>query len=228
MTIDKENLQNKFEITGFLFVYFILFTNAYLMKDSPIALVSAFCGITYTILAGKGIPSCYLIGVVGSAFYAYLSFINALWGNLILYAGYYVPMQILGFFQWSKHLKSDKKEIVKIRLGNKERIGLIIFGSLISLCTILCLIYFNDKSPVIDGITTIFSIFGMYLTVRRAIEQWMVWMVVNGLSFIMWLQIALGGGKVYSTVIMWGVYFILSVYFYYVWRKEILARGSND
>ena len=221
MTIDKEKLQNKFELTGFLFIYFVLFTNAYLMKDSPIALISAFCGITYTILAGKGIPSCYLIGVAGSALYAYLSFINALWGNLILYAGYYVPMQILGFFQWNKHLKSDKNEIVKIKLSDKERIILVITGSLLSLCTILCLIHFNDKSPVIDGITTIFSIFGMYLTVRRAIEQWMVWMVVNGLSFIMWLQIAIGGEKVFSTVIMWGVYFILSVYFYYAWKKEV-------
>ena len=221
MTIDKEKLQNKFEITGFLFVYFVLFTNAIIMKDSPIALISAFCGITYTILAGKGIPSCYLIGVIGSAFYAYLSFINTLWGNLILYAGYYVPMQIMGFFQWNKHLKSEKKEIIKIRLSDKERIVLIILAALMSFCAIICLIHFHDKSPVIDGITTVFSIFGMYLTVKRAIEQWIVWMVVNGLSFIMWLQIAVGGENVFSTVIMWGTYFILSVYFYCAWKKEL-------
>lgn len=221
MTIDKENSKNKIELAGFLFVYLVLFTNAFIMKDSPIALISAFCGITYTILAGKGIPSCYLIGVVGSAFYAYLSFVNALWGNLTLYAGYYIPMQILGFFQWNKHLKSDKNEIIKIRLSNKERISLFIIGAIISAITILCLIHFNDKSPVIDGITTVFSILGMYLTVRRTIEQWVVWMVVNGLSFIMWVQIALGGEKVYSTVIMWGVYFTLAIYFYFVWRREL-------
>lgn len=61
----------------------------------------------------------------------------------------------------------------------------------------------------------------MYLTVRRAIEQWQVWMVVNGLSAIMWAIIAFSGEKVYSTVIMWTVYFILAIYFYFEWKKEV-------
>ena len=34
------------------------------MNDSKIALVSAICGISYTILAGKGKISCYFIGCV--------------------------------------------------------------------------------------------------------------------------------------------------------------------
>jgi nicotinamide riboside transporter PnuC len=61
----------------------------------------------------------------------------------------------------------------------------------------------------------------MYLTVRRAIEQWYVWAVVNALSFLMWLIIAIQGENVYSTVIMWGVYFILALYFYRMWKKEL-------
>lgn len=61
----------------------------------------------------------------------------------------------------------------------------------------------------------------MYLTVRRAIEQWQVWMVVNGLSAIMWAIIAFSGEKVYSTVIMWTVYFILAIYFYFEWKKKL-------
>ena len=61
----------------------------------------------------------------------------------------------------------------------------------------------------------------MYLTVRRAIEQWGVWIFVNGLSAIMWGLIALSGEKVYSTVIMWSVYFVLGIYFYFCWEKEL-------
>ena len=228
MRIDKAKV-NKCEFYGFIIAYIILFANAYITQDSAAALISAFCGISYTILAGKGIPACYLIGVVGSAFYSYLSFHNALWGNLILYAGYYIPMQILGFFQWNMHLKDDKQEIIKISLPAKESLILSGLGISISAIVILLLIHFGDKSPYIDGITTVFSILGMYLTVRRAIEQWIIWMIVNGLSLIMWLCIALNGEKVYSTVIMWTVYFILSIYFYFTWRKEIfkLPFGKN-
>ena len=191
------------------------------MHDSWIAIISAFCGITYTILAGKGVPICYPIGATGSCFYAYLSFASHLWGNLLLYICYYIPMQIIGFFKWNKNLKSDKYEIIKTTLSKKERITLIVISISITILTILILAHFGDKNPVIDGITTILSILGMYLTVKRCIEQWIVWIIVNGLSFIMWLDIALKGAKVYSTVFMWSVYFILAIYFFIIWKKEI-------
>ena len=211
----------KLEIIGILFIYFVLLTNAYIMHDSLIALLSALCGITYTILAGKGNPICYLIGLTGSAFYIYLSYSNHLWGNLCLYALYFVPMQILGFFKWTNNLKPNKYEIVKTKLKLKENIILFSITFIVSVIFAFILMYLGDTSPIIDSFTTIFSILGMYLTVRRAIEQWYVWAGVNLLSLIMWLIIALSGVKVYSTVLMWLVYFILAIYFYNKWKKEV-------
>lgn len=211
----------KSEIIGTITIYLILLLNVFVFKDSPIAFVSAFFGITYTILAGKGTPICYIFGIMGSSFYGYLSFHNALWGNLILYMGYYVPMQILGYFRWHKHLKSDKYEIEKTFLSKKELFVLILISILACIISTFILILTKDKSPYIDAITSVLSIAGMYLTVKRAIEQWWFWMIVNGFSAFMWIKIALGGEKVYSTVIMWSVYFILAIYFYITWKKEL-------
>ena len=209
------------EITGLSVVLVIIFINAFVLKDSPAAIINAICGILYTIIAGKGKISCYLFGLTGSGCYIYLSFLNALWGNMLLYLLYYIPMQILGIFRWKKHLKKDSGEIIKIRLNNKQRLMLGIIGIGGSLISGMILYYFNDKSPIIDGITTFLSILGMYLTVRRAIEQWIVWMIVNGLSFVMWFNLIIHGTKAYSTVLMWGVYFILAIYFYRQWKKEL-------
>ena len=209
------------EVLALLFVCLLLTVNLLVFKDNPAAILSAFFGITYTFLAGKGNPICYLFGISGSGFYMYLAFHNALWGNLALYAGYYLPMQIFGFFRWNKNLKDGKNEIIKISLSCKDRLILALITLILTIFAIIILYFLNDKSPIIDGITTIFSIAGMYLTVRRAIEQWIVWVIVNGLSAIMWLLIALNGEKVYSTVIMWSVYFIFAIYFYICWRQEI-------
>ena len=209
------------ELLVFILIYIMLFSLAITMHDSGIAIISAFCGITYTILAGKGVPVCYPIGVTGSAFYVYLSFLSNLWGNLLLYAFYYIPMQIIGFFKWNKNLKEGKYEIVKTFLSTKERKLYTIITICISFAIILILKQYGDSSPIFDGITTVFSVLGMYLTVKRCLEQWIVWMIVNGLSFLMWLDIALKGEKVYSTVFMWGVYFILAIYFYIRWHNEI-------
>lgn len=222
MTIKVRKLMSiKIEKVGIIFVYIALFFNAYFMHDSLIALASALCGITYTILAGNGKPICYLVGLTGSAFYIYLAYSNQLWGNFFLYGLYFVPMQVLGFFKWNHNLKSDKYEIVKTKLPFKETIVLFVGAFFASVLTSFILAHFNDSTPIIDSFTTVYSILGMYLTVRRAIEQWFVWAGVNALSLIMWLTIILNGQKVYSTVFMWFVYFILALYFYREWVKEV-------
>ena len=218
--LKQKNLKN-IETSALIFIYLLLFCNAVFLKDSIAAVISAFFGITYTVLAGKGKPVCYLFGLTGSGFYVYLSYKNALWGNLILYAAYYIPMQILGFFRWNRHLKENKREIIKMSLNIRERLKLFAVTLLLTLAATVFLVYTEDKSPFIDGITAVFSVLGMYLTVRRAIEQWVVWMFVNGLSAFMWLKIAISGERVFSTVIMWSVYFILAIYFYICWRREI-------
>lgn len=69
-------------------IIFIICLSFYL-KDSKIALISAICGISYTILAGKGKISCYLFGLTGTMCYAYLAYKNELFGNLYLYMLYY-------------------------------------------------------------------------------------------------------------------------------------------
>ena len=211
----------KHEIIGLILVYTVLIINALVFKDNIVAVLSAFFGITYTILAGKGIPACYLFGVSGSGLYSWLSFAHAFWGNLALYMCYYIPMQILGFLKWNKNLKEGKNEIIKTCLKRSEFIKLLIITTLLSIIAIVVLYYMQDKNPIIDGITTIFSLAGMYLTVKRCSEQWTIWMLVNGLSALMWIQAAVQGAKVYSTVTMWIVYFILSIYFYFDWKKEL-------
>lgn len=220
--VKKElNGWKKIEIIGLFTVLTLILINAIIVKDNPIAVISAFCGILYTIIAGKGKISCYFFGLSGSWCYVWLSFLNSLWGNMLLYLCYYIPMQILGIFKWKKHLKKDTKEIVKTRLSNKNRIILLFIGVLGSIITSIILHYFHDKSPIADGITTFLSVLGMYLTVRRAIEQWVVWMIVNGISALMWINLVLHGIKTYSTVIMWVVYFILAIYFYFEWKKVL-------
>lgn len=225
MNIQKELQGWKiYEVIGLFAVLTFIFINAIFTKDNPIAVCSAFCGILYTTIAGKGKISCYLFGLMGSWCYIWLSFKNALWGNMLLYLCYYIPMQVLGIFKWRKHLESKSREIIKTQLAMPERLKLIVIGTFGCIVTSFILAYFNDKSPVIDGVTTFLSILGMYLTVRRCIEQWVIWMVVNGLSFIMWANLVIHGTRAYSTVIMWGAYFILAIYFYFTWRKDLRNR----
>ena len=226
MTSVKPSSWKKFEFAVLAFIYVGLIINAIIFKDGFLAVIQAFCGITYTFLAGKGNPKCYLFGVSGSAIYSWLSFSNLLWGNLVLYMFYYIPMQVLGFFKWNKNLKREGTDIVKTSLKQKEFIILLIITTIVSLISAYVLKITGDSMPIFDSITTVFSVAGMYLTVRRCVEQWFIWILVNGLSSVMWIKLALGGSGCYSTAFMWCVYFALAFYFCFEWKKEIKLQEA--
>ena len=228
MSNNKLKRKNFIEVIFLCFVLFFIILNGILKNDSIIAIISAICGITYTFIAGKGKPICYLFGVTGSGFYSFLSYQNALWGNLFLYLLYYIPMQVLGFFKWNKNLKENKKEIIKTKLSSRELKLLSLFSIFLIILISLILNRLGDSHPILDSATTVLSICGMYLTVKRAIEQWLCWLVVNLLSLIMWINVALTGARVYSTIIMWSVYLFLAIYFYYDWQNEIKQNQSKE
>lgn len=211
----------RFERILFPFGIILIICISLYMNDSKIALISAVCGINYTILAGKGKISCYFFGLCGTLCYSYLAWKNGLYGNLILYLAYYFPMQIFGIFRWSKHLKKDSQEIIKTKLPTNQR---IIYSLWLIVTCVIC--YFilkilHDANPLIDSITSILSVGGLILTVKRCIEQWYIWFIVNGLSVIMWIEAYQNGSNCFATILMWGTYFVLSIYFLYTWKKEL-------
>ena len=225
MNFIKNELQGWGKIERIIFpleILLIVVISLY-MGDNKIALISAVCGISYTILAGKGKISCYIFGLTGTMCYAYIAFLNTLYGNLFLYALYYFPMQVLGIFKWRQNLNSKTREIVKTTLTMNERIIYFICAIIGSILLAMILELSGDKTPYIDGITTIFSVIGLLLTVKRCIEQWYIWIVVNGLSMIMWIEAYKNGSNCFATILMWATYLVLAFYFLHTWKKEIEA-----
>ncbi len=206
-----------------LFPLIIMFTIiiSFVMKDSKIALISAVCGISYTLLAGKGRVSCYFIGIIGTLCYCYISLINALYGQLILYALYYFPMALIGIYQWKKHFKKDTREIEKTKLSYKERIIYLFCAVFAWVITSFLLMKTADLKPVMDSFALVFSVLGQYLTVKRCIEQWYIWTFVNIISMIMWIYAYIDGSNCFATILMWAVYLVLGLYFLVKWKKEV-------
>ena len=214
----------KYERILFPAVVLLIIIISLFIGDNKIALVSAICGISYTILAGKGKISCYFIGMIGTFCYSYLSFVNGFYGNLALYMLYYFPMEIIGIYKWKKYLKKETQEVIKTKLSNKEKVIYFSVAAIASLLFSLFLKFLGDSKPFIDGFATVFSVLGQWLTVKRCIEQWYVWFFVNLLSLIMWIFAYLNASNCFATIIMWAVYLVLSIYFLQVWKKEINVK----
>jgi len=194
------------------------------MKDKTVALISAICGICATITAGKGKISCYMFGMISNICYSYISFKNGFWGNLCLNMLYYFPMQFVGIAKWKNHMKQDTKVIYKTRLSDKERIIYLLCALVLSAVGYFILLKYNDKNPLIDSTTTVLSIIAFILTVKRCIEQWYVWTIVNALCTVMWIGAYLNGSHCFATILMWFTYFVLGLYFLAQWDREISSN----
>lgn len=227
LVVKKLSGWSKFEISSFLIaIALVLFSSIY-MHDSPLALISAVCGIIYTILAGKGKVYCYFFGIIGTLCCSYISYDIALYGNFALHFVYYFPMEIIGFFTWKKHIDKTTNEIIKEKLSKKEIVAMVSIVTLATIFTYLFFVHINDKSPFVDASMTVLSVAGMILTVRRSIEQWVVWTLVNFLSIIMWFDAYAAGEKIFSIFIVRIIYFFLGIYFFIKWKKERIEQQKT-
>ena len=211
----------KSELIIFISALLVIASIAFYMKDTPVAIASAIFGICATILAGKGKISCYVFGIAANICYSYISYKNQFWGHLALNALYYFPMQFVGIANWRNHLKKETQDIYKTRLPLKQRFLYGAFAILFTIIGYFILKYYGDSNPFMDSFTTIFSIMAYLLTVKRCIEQWYFWTIVNAMSVIMWIGAYISGSHCFATILMWGTYLILGLYFLQMWNKEI-------
>ena len=90
-------------------------------KDTIMGIISATTGVACVVCTGKGKLSAYLFGVINCVLYAIIAYNARLYGETMLNAIYYLPMQFIGFYVWSKHMNSETKEVMKIHMNNKAR-----------------------------------------------------------------------------------------------------------
>ena len=191
-----------------------------------ISTVAAVTGVLYTLLAGKGKLFCYPVGIINVICYSIASWQNRLYGEVMLNMLYYLPMMFVGLWCWKKHIAGNTV-IVKTTLSAVGRV-VTAFASVCGIALYALLLRrFGDTQPVVDSLTTVLSVAAMVLTVKRCIEQWILWMIVNAASVYMWAMAARQGNGSIALLIMWLIFLINSVIFFVRWLPEIRCKYTE-
>ena len=194
--------------------------------DSLMGIISSVTGVACVVCTGKGKLSAYLFGLVNSVLYAIISYRAALYGETMLNALYYVPMQFVGFWVWSKHMDQQTGEVVKRRM--KPR-GFALMAVSIAAATATygyVLKALGDAMPFVDAFTTVSSVAAMIISVRMYAEQWWIWVAVDVFSVYMWWCDFRSGSDNMATLLMWVVYLGNAVIMLIRWEKEARARDA--
>lgn len=190
-------------------------------KESLVGIISATTGVICVVLTGKGKRSAFVFGTINTILYAYISYKVHFYGETMLNALYYLPMQFYGIYVWNKHINSETNEVIKKQMTKKN---LVILAGVILLLTLIygyILTIINGNLAYIDSFSTVISVVAMIISIRRYAEQWILWIVVNCVTIFMWgYAFFVQDAESIATLLMWCIYLINAIIMYIKWKKE--------
>ena len=204
---------SKFELCWLVLSTVIMIVISIIWGDNTLALISGITGILGVVLAAKGKVSTYFFATINVAIYAYLTFNNHLYGEFMLNAFYYIPMNFIGFYLWSRH-KDEKSGEVEGKALTPKQIVILLAAT-----AVIVIIYWQI-------LTHLGGQLALIMQVARYAEQWLLWIIVNIVSVIMWILLIGKDSSAVTMVVMWIAYLFNSIYGYYNWKK-LAAKNSK-
>ena len=189
-------------------------------KDTWMSLLAAITGVWCVILTGKGKRSSFIFGFVNVIFYAIVAFQAKYYGEVMLNVIYYFPMNFVGWFAWKKHMNDATGEVVKERLTAEKSVIVYSLTAAAIFGYGLILKALGGNLPYIDSMSTVISVVAQILSIKRLMEQWVLWIVVDIVTVIMWAVHFAQGGESIATLAMWSVYLVNAFIMFIRWYKE--------
>ena len=174
----------------------------------------------------------WLLGIIASGTYTIVFFKHSLYADMILNL-YYVIISIYGWFKWtlnneSYHEETHQVNVVKIQ--RKEIKKMLFFWIIVFTVIFFPIKYLPEllnidsaSYPFIDSILTATSFVATWMLTKRYIEQWYLWIFVNGAYSIIYLCKGL-----HFTIILNVIYTIMSIVGYIKWSNEYKENINNN
>ncbi|MBN2893315.1 MAG: nicotinamide mononucleotide transporter [Bacteroidales bacterium] len=186
--------------------------------ENWVEIFGAIAGLLYIFLSIKEKILLWPIGIITSTVYIYVFFQSKFYADMSLQF-YYVFVSIYGWIFWLKGKKNEKDKQLKISKTPFKTIIILVFVTLALFLGMGWFLsnYTDSPVPFWDAFTTAASIVATWMLAKKFIEQWIIWIIVDIISAILYYKKGL-----YPTVILFGVYTIMAVIGYIEWRKTFV------
>lgn len=188
-------------------------------KDTPFMLILTLTGSLNLVLGAKGKVAGLYFAIINSALYAYNCMSIPLYGEVMYNVLYSIPVSATAIYLWKKN-SSDGGE-VKFRTMTFKIVmvvtvltvaGTFIYSEILQ--------WMGGNFAFMDSLTTVVSVVASMLYLMRYSEQWLMWVIVNALSIVMWIMVFVSGDQTALMIIVLKTINLLnSLYGYINWRK---------
>lgn len=188
-------------------------------KEGLFMLVLTLSSSLNLVLGAKGKIAGLYFAIINSLLYAINCFSIPLYGEIMYNLLYSIPVSATAIFLWKKNSASSGE--VKFRTMTPQfAIGTIVVTVAGTFGYAQILTMLGGNFAFMDSLTTVVSVIASMLYLLRYSEQWLMWVIVNALSIVMWIMVFLSGDQsALLIIIMKCVNLCNSSYGYWNWRK---------
>ena len=184
---------------------------------NKVELLGAILGLFYIFFSIRQHILTWPIGLLTSVFYVIIFFQSGFYADMGLQV-YYVIISIYGWYFWLKGKRPDNSEKIPVkRCRNILWLKIIGVTALIFFIILFILKNFtNSTVPVMDSLTTAFSITATWMLARKYIEHWIIWIFVDIVSAGLYIY-----KNLWPTVILFLVYTVMAFLGFIEWKKDL-------
>jgi nicotinamide mononucleotide transporter len=189
-----------------------------------VEIAGAVLGVMYVFLSIKQNVLTWLMGLLSSALYIYVFLESGFYADMTLQI-YYVWISIYGWILWAGGKKTDHGKIALPVTFTGKKLSLILLLISMILWVLIWFIlkqFTNSLVPVGDSFITSLSIVATWMLARKKIEHWLVWIIVDLVSLILFIYKGL-----YPTTILYAIYTLASVWGYIEWKKDFKKMANG-
>ncbi|HON17575.1 MAG TPA: nicotinamide riboside transporter PnuC [Salinivirgaceae bacterium] len=189
--------------------------------ENWIEVAAAVLGMIYLYFSVTQKIWLWPFGLLTSLFYIYVYYVATFYADMSLQV-YYVLVSIYGWIHWSKG-REGKDELPVQRCTTKVWVWSILAGVFLWGVIYWILIHTRTDVALGDAFTTAFSIVATWMLAQKYIENWILWIVVDGVSLALYVQKGL-----LATAVLFFVYTTVAVFGFYAWKKTMVLNKSRE
>ena len=181
-----------------------------------VEIIGVILSLIYIYLSIEQKVSLWIFGFLSSALYIVVFFQTKFYADMSLQF-YYLVISVYGWFSWKKGSQDSGQELPATKTSNRLILQLGLSSVVIYFIYYLVLAKFTDSTiPKADSLVGMLSVVGTWMLARKLIENWLVWIVADGIATGLFIYKGL-----YPTSILFFIYTVMAVVGYLQWKKQL-------
>lgn len=186
---------------------------------STLELVADLVNLIAVLLAARNSVHTWSSGILGCVLFGWLFFESQLYADVTL-QGFFIVTSALGWWAWLRGNAGTQLPVSRTAPGTLAWMAAL--AVVVALAYGALLHHFTDAyAPLVDSLVLTFSVLAQLLLMRRRLENWYAWLLVNTLAVPLYAS-----RELYLTAGLYTLFWCNAWYGLYRWRRELRDEAA--